>query len=133
MSAGLIPNKAQQRIPLFAYFSEPPASPAGAFLRNEPHVACLDESVHIRQQTKKQKRKLGPEDRPHFLVPVPRARLVVGSAERVGGHVSGNGLAELIAANARGAVVDTAEDAGIGDFGYGLSETVELASSGSNV
>src|SRR5262252_4511364 len=39
MSTGLIPKKAQQRITLFADFSEPPASPAGAFLRNEPHVA----------------------------------------------------------------------------------------------
>src|SRR5499425_3165201 len=35
----LIPKKAQQRITLFGDFSEPPASPAGAFLRNEPHVA----------------------------------------------------------------------------------------------
>jgi len=39
MSTGFIPKKAQQRITLFGDFSEPPASPAGASLRNEPHVA----------------------------------------------------------------------------------------------
>ena len=54
MSASLIPQKAQQRITLFGDFSEPPASPAGAFLRNEPHVAgqrfAIGESLRITQK-----------------------------------------------------------------------------------
>ena len=39
VSASLIPQRAQQRITLFADSAEPPPSPAGTFLRNQPHVA----------------------------------------------------------------------------------------------
>ncbi|HKW32319.1 MAG TPA: hypothetical protein VJN92_04915 [Candidatus Acidoferrum sp.] len=39
VSASLIPQKAQQRITLFADPSEPPPSPAGTFLWNQPRVA----------------------------------------------------------------------------------------------
>src|SRR5215831_15604327 len=54
MSSGLIPKKTQQRITLFRDFSEPPASPAGAFLRNQPHVAgqrlTIVESLWVAQE-----------------------------------------------------------------------------------
>jgi hypothetical protein len=39
VSAGLIPQKAQQRITLFADSAEQSPSPAGTFLRNQPYVA----------------------------------------------------------------------------------------------
>src|SRR5215469_13912925 len=65
MSTGLIPKKAQQRITLFGDFSEPPASPAGAFLRNEPHVAgqrlTIAEPLRVAQKHIRGQRR----NRPH--------------------------------------------------------------------
>src|SRR5580704_13317799 len=54
VSASLIPQKAQQRITLFADSAEPPSSPAGTFLRNQAHVAgqrlAVGEALWIPQE-----------------------------------------------------------------------------------